>query len=246
LVARSQQRARATLITRFTCQYSPLDTRLGRLPSRRPKDGHAQHCPCTPVDMAERHFGLGGVLHGDAEPCAGQAAAGCPGARARTRQLTVGITLLAVRCGTPLKPSSRNGISNSSSMSLAAAAAMQPRATPCKGRATCGERMRPETYHQRSGTLSYTARCRAPVTTSRPPEPCAHGLDDKPGRRAAEPQWAMRCQGPRALCGVQGRGRGCRAPKVALPNVLLHALDELVKLLVDLRAAAGRALLPTK
>ena len=56
----------------------------------------------------------------------------------------------------------------------------------------------------------------------------------------------MRCQGPRALCGVQGRGRGCRAPKVALPNALLHALDELVKLLVDLRAAAGRALLPTK
>ncbi len=51
----------------------------------------------------------------------------------------------------------------------------------------------------------------------------------------------MRHQGPRVLCGVRGRGRGRRAPKVALPDVLLHALDELVELLVDLRAAAGRA-----
>ncbi len=57
--------------------------------------------------------------------------AGGPRAWARTRQLTVGITLLAVRCGTPLKPSSRNGISNSSSMSLAAAVMLQTQKRPC-------------------------------------------------------------------------------------------------------------------
>jgi hypothetical protein len=34
-----------------------------------------------------------------------------------TRQLTVGWTNDAARCGTPVKPSSRNGTSNSSSMS---------------------------------------------------------------------------------------------------------------------------------
>ena len=54
----------------------------------------------------------------------------------RTRQLTVGMTLLAVRWGTPLKPSSRNGISNSSSMSLGAARHVQgelPKQT-CSGR----------------------------------------------------------------------------------------------------------------
>ena len=47
-------------------------------------------------------------------------------------------------------------------------------------------------------------------------------------------------------CGVRGRWRGRRAPKVALPDVLLHALDKLVELLVDLRAAAGRAPSATK
>lgn len=49
---------------------------------------------------------------------------------------------------------------------------------------------------------------------------------------------SMRC----AQCGTDKRGR--RAPKVALPDVLLHALDKLVELLVDLRGAARAARQP--
>ena len=91
-------------------------------------------------------------MQGDVRLCAGQAASGRPAARARTRQLTVGITLLAVRCGTPLKPSSRNGISNSSSMSLAAAAALS-RERPCEKRGCHAVSERARRRDPRSGTL---------------------------------------------------------------------------------------------
>jgi hypothetical protein len=44
------------------------------------------------------------------------------GSHKRTRQLTVGMTKAVERCGTPWKPSSRNGTSNSISRSLQQAA----------------------------------------------------------------------------------------------------------------------------